>query len=61
MRNILVFPDGTEQDFMYPPNRDIEVGETLVVHMLDDSIQIMKVTRIEKKEREIRYYLALAS
>jgi hypothetical protein len=61
MRNILVFPDGTMQDFMYPTNREIVVGEKLQIHMSDNSVYIMQVVRIEKKEKAIYYYLQLSS
>jgi hypothetical protein len=61
MRNILVFPDGSTQDFMYPPNRDIDVGEKLQIQMLDDSVQIMQIYKIEKKEKAIYYYLKYAN
>jgi hypothetical protein len=58
MRNILVFPDGTEQHFMYPPNRDIQVGEKLVVHMMDDSHRIFTVVEIYQKDKSIYYRLS---
>jgi len=58
MRNILVFPDGTEQDFMYPPNRDVVVGTELNVVMMDDSVHKLKVIRIEPGEKKILYYLS---
>lgn len=58
MRNYLVFPDGTKQSFMYPEDRDITVGEEILVTMFDDSVQFMKVSRIEKKEKEILFYLS---
>jgi len=58
MRNILVFPDGTEQDFMYPPNREITVGEKLQAEWLDDTVHIYTVREIEKTEKAIYYYLS---
>jgi hypothetical protein len=57
MRNILVFPDGTQQDFMYPQDRDIEVGTELQVTMMDDSVHRMKVSSIEREEKRILYRL----
>lgn len=57
MRNILVFPDGKEQDFMYPPNRDITVGVQLQIQMDDDSTRVMSVKHIQKTDKEIYYHL----
>lgn len=57
MRNVLILPDGTRQEFMYPSNRDIEVGEQLQIQMKDDSIVIASVSAIEQHGREIHYLL----
>lgn len=60
MRNVLVFPDGLECDFMYPKNRDVEVGTNLKVDMVDESCHYMKVVEIKKTSRCIYYYLNYA-
>jgi hypothetical protein len=57
MRNILLFPDGTEQDFMYPPNREIEVGTKLEIAMMDGSIHILRVAEIIKEEKKVCFKL----
>jgi hypothetical protein len=57
MRNVLLFPNGHEQDFMYPPNRDIEVGTELEIVMLDDSVHRLKVGQIIPEEKRIVYVL----
>lgn len=56
MRNILILPDGTQQDFMYPSNRKIRKGETLRVEMMDDVVHHIYIIHIEKKEDSILYY-----
>jgi hypothetical protein len=58
MRNVLLFPDGTSQDFMYPPNREVEVNEMISVTMLDDSVHNMEIKHIERTEKVIYYHLA---
>ncbi len=60
MRNILVFPDGSEQDFQYPSNRDLEVGEKLQVQLKDEIIHVMQITQIIRKEKAIHYHLSLS-
>jgi hypothetical protein len=60
MRNILLFPNGTKKDFMYPENREVVVGETFQVEMKDDSIHVMKIDRIEQLEKEIIYHLSIS-
>lgn len=57
MRNILIFPDGTEQHFMYPANREVEVGEKLQVILKDDIVHVLTISKIEKKEKDVYYYL----
>lgn len=57
MRNILIFPDGSRQDFMYPSNRDLKEGEDLQVQMKDDSIILFKICSIEVKEKEVHFTL----
>jgi hypothetical protein len=57
MRNVFLFPDGHEQDFMYPANRDVEVGTELQVVMLDDSVHILRVAEITQEEKRIVYRL----
>lgn len=57
MRNILVFPDGTEHQFQYPVNREVEVGSKLQVQLQDDNIHLMKVTEIDKQEKAVYYKL----
>jgi hypothetical protein len=57
MRNILVFPDGTMQDFMYPADREIQEGEVLRSIGMDDSVHMLRVTSIVKEEKRILYYL----
>lgn len=59
MRNILVFPDGTKHPFMYPNNREVEVGTPLQT-ILADRVEILKVSRIVKTEKEIYYHLSLS-
>lgn len=59
MRNILVFPDSSEKDFMYPANRDISVGDVLQAEMKDNSIHLLKVSDIQKSQKEIRYILEM--
>lgn len=60
MRNILVFPDGSEHHFQYPKNRELEIGETLQAQLQDETIHVMTVVRVEKKEKEIFYHLELS-
>lgn len=57
MRNVLIFPDGSRQEFMYPSNRDIELGEALQLQLSDESIQVLKVVSIDRQEKEIHYQL----
>lgn len=57
VRNILVFPDGTKEQFMYPSNRTIEVGEQFQV-TLGSNTHILKVESIDKKDIEVFYYLS---
>ncbi len=59
MRNILVFPDGTEQDFLYPINREILVGETLTAELIGGSALLFTIEEIRPEEKAIRYILAL--
>lgn len=58
MRNILVFPDGSQHPFMYPMNRDINEGDKLKVVLQDDSIEVMTIQKIEQKGKDIYYYLS---
>ncbi len=57
MRNILILPDGTEVDFMYPKDRQIIVGTRLNVVMEDDSLRLYNVFNIVQKDHAILYYL----
>jgi hypothetical protein len=57
MRNILIFPDGSKQHFMYPENRDIVIGEQIQGQMNNDSIVIFEVSSIETHGNEIHYIL----
>lgn len=58
MRNILVLPDGSQQSFAYPLNREVEVGTQLQIEMMDDSIHKVTVIKKEIKQEEntIYYY-----
>ena len=58
MRNVLLFPDGTEHDFMYPTNRDVQVGQKLQVQMQDDSIRVLTITHIQQTDKVIYYHLS---
>lgn len=58
MRNILVFPDGSRQDFMYPPNRELSIGDDLQAQMKDDSLVALKISDILVQEKEIHYLLS---
>jgi hypothetical protein len=58
MRNVLLFPDGTEHDFMYPTNREVQVGDKLQVQMRDDSISVLTVSHIQKTDLVIYYHLS---
>lgn len=58
MRNILIFPDGTEHDFMYPTNRDIVVGSKFQVELSDNRVDVLTVKHIQKTDREIYYHLS---
>lgn len=58
MRNVLVFPDGTEHDFMYPKNREVTVGEQLQILTKDDVIHILTLNRIQKTDQVIYYHLS---
>ncbi len=60
MRNILVFPDGSEQDFQYPSNREIKVGEKLQVQLKDETVHIIQISKIQKEEKAVYYYLSLS-
>lgn len=57
MRNVLIFPDGSEQDFLYPSNRDIFEGEKLQVQLQDNSIQILEIHYIQHTDKIIYYHL----
>ncbi|MGG1453464.1 hypothetical protein ABE325_21380 [Bacillus licheniformis] len=58
MRNVLVFPDGSEHDFLYPTNREIKEGECLQVHLSgNENIHILKVKEIQRTEKAIFYLL----
>lgn len=61
MRNILVFPDGNKQDFMYPADRKMILGQKIQIQMNDDSIHVLSISSIEPKDLdgvpEIHYYL----
>lgn len=57
MRNILVFPDGNHRDFQYPADRDVEVGSSFQVQLLDDNVHVLSVDSIERTEKAIYYYL----
>ncbi|MEB2276964.1 hypothetical protein LAV82_23380 [Bacillus sp. ILBB4] len=61
MRNILVFPDGNKQDFMYPADRKISLGQKIQVQMNDNSIHVLSIVCIEPKDLgtvpTIYYYL----
>lgn len=57
MRNFLVFPDGTRIDFMYPSNRDIEVGTRFNLTNEEDQIKVIEVKNIEKTEKEVLFYV----
>jgi hypothetical protein len=58
MRNVLVFPSGDEQDFMYPPDREVIEGTELEVVMMDESTHRLKVTSIVREEKRILYHLS---
>jgi hypothetical protein len=58
MRNVLIFPDGTHHHFMYPTNRDIEIGQKLQLSLSDDSIHVLTVSSIEKNETGVYYHLS---
>lgn len=58
MRNILIFPDGGQQSFMYPENREIIVGEQLQVQLKDENIHILRVERIQKTDNAVYYHLS---
>lgn len=58
MRNVLLFPDGTEHDFMYPTNREVKIGDKLQVQMRDDSISVLTVSHIQKTDLVIYYHLS---
>ncbi|MBU5262050.1 hypothetical protein [Bacillus atrophaeus] len=61
MRNILVFPDGNQHDFLYPTNREIEEGERLQVHLSNsESIHVLTVKEIQKTEKAVFYLLDYA-
>jgi hypothetical protein len=57
MRNVLILPNGSRQEFMYPSNRDIAVGEQFNIQMKNDSIQVASVYDIQTHDREIHYLL----
>jgi hypothetical protein len=58
MRNVLLFPDGTEQDILYPKDREITEGQKLQVHMKDDSFRYLSVSHIQKTDKIIYYHLS---
>lgn len=59
MRNVLVFPDKTEVDFMYPADREIEVGGKLVCESENEVKHLLEIEKIEvnKEKRTIFYHL----
>jgi|GEM_PF-2762983 len=61
MRNVLVFPDKSEHDFMYPVNRDIHIGERLQVQFQDHTVHVLVVTDIKKTDKVIYYYLSFSA
>lgn len=58
MRNVLLFPDGTEHDFMYPVNREVQVGDKFQIEMRDNSIRVLKLSHIQKTDTIIYYHLS---
>ncbi|GAK41960.1 hypothetical protein TCA2_4452 [Paenibacillus sp. TCA20] len=58
MRNVFVLPDGTEQHFMYPVERDIEIGDRFAAHFSDNSDHILTLTSIVHEEKRILYKLS---
>jgi hypothetical protein len=60
MRNVLIFPDGTQHQFMYPMDRELEINMKLQAQMKDNSIHVFKVKEIQKKEKEVYYFLELS-
>lgn len=57
MRNIFVLPDGSEQQFQYPENRDINVGEVLSFFYSDGSKYHLRVKEIKFIGRNVYYYM----
>jgi hypothetical protein len=57
MRNMLQFPDGSVMPFMYPMDREIEVGTLLRCLAVDNSEHVLRVVHIEQQERQIVYHL----
>jgi hypothetical protein len=58
MRNVLVFPNGQEEDFMYPKDRDVVKGTEFSITMLDESVHVLKVSKIVREEKRIVYNLS---
>lgn len=56
MRNILVFPDGYEEHFMYPKDRIIPIGETFEVTE-ESGVVFYKVSSIKKEKYEVYFIL----
>lgn len=55
----MILPDGSRHEFMYPSNRDIDVGEKFSIQMNSDSVQVATVYEIETHDREIHYLLKI--
>lgn len=61
MRNVLVFPDGSYYDFMYPSNREIKEGERLQVHISNsENVHVLRVNEIQRTEKVIFYMLEIS-
>lgn len=57
MRNVLVFPDGSEHDFMYPNNREVVVGTEFRAELEDKQSAVFVVSHIQKTDKEVYYHL----
>ncbi|MBR2246095.1 hypothetical protein [Oceanobacillus profundus] len=56
MRNVLIFPEGYEIDFMYPKDKDLEVDLELEVKT-NKGLEKVKIFDIKIQGNSIYYYL----
>jgi len=61
LRCILVFPDETQVQFMYPEEREIVEGELLQAQLVDGNVHVLQVSSIYKQDDRTYFYLSFPS